>query len=365
MADKQHVKILSKGISHWNEWRKNNPHITPDLSKEHVRIGTTKSGVKGESTDARSINFKGVNFFKSSLEGMHLDDVDLSGSNFYEADLSYAKLRRANLTGCNFRKTYLSYANLEGAQLINVNLNRANLVHSNLEGATIENSIIYGVSAWGIITNESTVQHKLILEDTNFAGDHLVRYVSEQDHYPLMVEDIEIGQFIHLMTNNKSLGRALNAMIDKGVLILGKFRDEGREILEFVARRLKSKNFIPIIFDFQNPDENKLIDTVTVLAGISRFIVVDLSGPSVPAELERITSTYSRPIISFTSDTNEDKVYAMFKDLLQKREVLFLRYASLGELENKLDEKLREAERIMQQMIKEGSETALIKLRNG
>lgn len=365
MADRQHVKILSKGIPYWNAWRQDNPLISPDLSNEHVIVGATQSKIKGESVDARSINFKGVNFFQSSLESMHLDDVDLSGSNFYEADLSYAKLRRANLTGCNFRKTYLSYANLEGAKLINVNLNRANLVHANLEGATLENSIVYGVSAWGVITNENTAQRNLILEDTNFAGDGLIEYFSRQDHYPLMVHDIEIAQFIHLMTNNKSLGKALNAMIDKGVLILGKFRDQGRELLEFVATRLKSRNFIPIIFDFQNPEENKIIETVTVLAGISRFIVVDLSGPSVPAELERITSTYSRPIISFTKETNEDKVYAMFSDLLRKRQVLFLRYTSLDELENKLDEKLKEAERIMQELIKEGSETALTKLRNG
>lgn len=33
MANKEHLKILKQGVEVWNKWRKENPHIKPDLGR--------------------------------------------------------------------------------------------------------------------------------------------------------------------------------------------------------------------------------------------------------------------------------------------------------------------------------------------
>jgi hypothetical protein len=43
--------------------------------------------------------------------------------------------------------------------------------------------------------------------------------------------------------------------------------------------------YIPIICDFDRPESRDLSETVKTLVGLSRFVIVELSGPSVPQEL--------------------------------------------------------------------------------
>lgn len=372
MANPQHENILSLGVEKWNEWRQLNPGIEPDLSNSFIPRGLLlkeEDPVRKELTKKASnyhairdkivkqvINFSGVNFYRSSFEGGWFSDANFEGANFYEADLSRANLSNTNLRNCNFRKAYLDRANLSGAKIINANLNRATLVNANICSARIENCIVYGVSAWGLITDINTFQRNLMMEDTNVTGDNIMEEVARiTEHYPLMVDDIEVAQFIHFIKNYSNLGKGLTAMLEKGVLLLGKFREGGREILEKVAGIVRSRKLIPIIFDFDGPRGSNIIETVTVLAGISRFVVANLNGSSVPAELERITANFKRPIITYLNSAEEDKIYAMFSDKLSLSNVLIFKYANELELSEKLDRKLLEAEDNFQQAQKEQS----------
>ncbi|MEL4898197.1 pentapeptide repeat-containing protein [Crocosphaera sp. Alani8] len=36
MANKQHLNLLMQGVDTWNQWRKNNPEIIPDLRKANL-----------------------------------------------------------------------------------------------------------------------------------------------------------------------------------------------------------------------------------------------------------------------------------------------------------------------------------------
>ena len=38
---------------------------------------------------------------------------------------------------------------------------------------------------------------------------------------------------------------------------------------------------------FERPDNREFTETIMTLAGLSRFVIVELSGPSVPNELRR------------------------------------------------------------------------------
>jgi hypothetical protein len=59
----------------------------------------------------------------------------------------------------------------------------------------------------------------------------------------------------------------------------------GLEALQAIAAKLREENYLPIIFDFQRPQDRNYTETVKTLAGLVRFIIADLSGPSVPQEL--------------------------------------------------------------------------------
>jgi hypothetical protein len=76
------------------------------------------------------------------------------------------------------------------------------------------------------------------------------------------------------------------------VLILGRFTDERKAILEALRDELRKRDYLPILFDFDKPDSKDLTGTVTTLANIVRFIVADGTGPkSIPHELATIVPT--------------------------------------------------------------------------
>jgi hypothetical protein len=50
--------------------------------------------------------------------------------------------------------------------------------------------------------------------------------------------------------------------------------------------------FLPILFDFEKPSTRDIHETIVTLAGLSRFIIADISDPkSVPQELGSIVPT--------------------------------------------------------------------------
>jgi len=136
MADPKHLEILKKGVVIWNEWRKKNPDIKPDLYKAVL-----------SEMDLSGVNLSGVNLGEAFLSQM-----DLIGADFDEADLSRAviskvilrraNLRRANLSGADLSRTILANANfyeadLTGANLSGANLLSVNIIFSNLHEANI------------------------------------------------------------------------------------------------------------------------------------------------------------------------------------------------------------------------------------
>ena len=43
---------------------------------------------------------------------------------------------------------------------------------------------------------------------------------------------------------------------------------------------LRQSGYLPMIFEFERPEDRNYTETVRTLAGLARFVVVDLSGPS-------------------------------------------------------------------------------------
>jgi uncharacterized protein YjbI with pentapeptide repeats len=228
-------------------------------------------------------NLSGANLNRANLWGVNLWGANLSGANLVDAELW-----RANLTHTNF-----SHANLGRADLTSALLIETNLQHTNLAGASV-----YGIAAWNIQL-EGAVQTDLI--------------ITPPSEPRVTVDDLEIAQFIYLLLNHQKLRQAFNAVTERGVLILGRFGGGGLEVLQSMAARLRLMQYLPIIFDFERPASRDYTETVKTLVGLSRFVIVDLSGPSVPQELYASVPFFDSPFIPILESGRN--TYSMFRDL--------------------------------------------------
>ena len=362
MANKHHLKIFEKGVKAWNKWRIDNPKDRPDLSGELIMTRNLK-GINFKNTnlsrtlfsplsDLDGANLSGADLFGSKLVGTKLNNtnlqkadlgmallnvasmknVDLSHANLSHANLSHAKLSHAKLNNTNLSHADLSHADLSHADLIVANLEMANLVQTNLKYTKISYCLIYGISAWNLKTNGKTIQ-------SNLGISPLDKYKPKN---PIItVDSLEVAQFINLLINNKNIRHAIDTLTSKIVLILGRFTPKRKAVLEAIRQKLKKHDFIPVIFDFDKPSQRDVAETISTLAHIAKFIIVDITEPrSVPQELQRIIpnlpSVPVQPIIHSSA-----KKYGMFEHFQQFPWVLpIYKYKTIKDVIGSLEEKI-------------------------
>jgi Pentapeptide repeats (8 copies) len=274
MANEEHVAQLKKGPDSWNAWRQENRDLRPDLTAAH-----------------------------------------LSGRNLIEADLGGANLIEANLRGAD-----LSWTNLYEADLRGAHLERATLVETNLTGADLTGCHVYGVSAWNLKLDGAKQQNLIITRAWN------------ENEPEITVDDLEVAQFIYLMLHNQKIRKVIDTITSKVVLILGRFTDERKAVLDALREELRKRDYLPILFDFAVPATRDITETVSLLARMARFIIADLSDPSsIPKELEAIVPTLAVPVQPLLEGSS--RPYAMFKDYWKYEWVLpVYRYEGLEPL---------------------------------
>jgi len=324
MANEEHLKILRQDIKQWNKWRLENA-IRPELSGAHLS-GTDLSGASLSSADLTTSNLSGANLSGASLSwadlsGADLSKVDLSKAFAIEpcllradlrgADLRGVKLRRAdlhgaNLSGANLTSASLTDSNLQGANLTSADLtdadlSRTRLVETDFTNATLTGCRTYGASAWNV-TLVNTVQDNLV--------------ITKEDEPVVTVDDLEVGQFIYLMLNNTKIRNVINTITSKGVLILGRFSDPQRKsVLNGLREGLRNFDLLPIVFDFDRPTDKDYTETVQTLAGMSMFVIADLTSPkSTPLELEATVKQFKIPYIPIIDISVDPRPFAMLVD---------------------------------------------------
>ena len=91
MADRTHLAVIRHGVQAWNQWRRVNPSIRPELSH-------------------------------ANLVGAHLCEADLAYTDLFWADLAHANLHKANLSGANLFCAILCGANVHETVLHNADI---------------------------------------------------------------------------------------------------------------------------------------------------------------------------------------------------------------------------------------------------
>jgi hypothetical protein len=244
------------------------------------------------------MDLRRVNLARAYLCLAKLDEAILRGGWLNGANLNGANLRRADLSGAMLVGASLSGANLRGANLSGAILERAVLVDTDLTGADITGCRVHGVSAWGLKL-EGTKQQNLVITPAN--------------EPTVAVDNIEVAQFIYLMLNNQKVRAVIDIITSKGVLILGRFTDDRKTVLDALREELRKRNYLPILFDFAVPTTREITETVSLLARMARFIIADLTDPSsIPKELEAIVPHLAVPVQPLLEGAS--RPYAMFKD---------------------------------------------------
>lgn len=130
MPNQEHFARLKQGVFKWNEWRRVNPQIKPDLTKANLNDADLAWA------NLRDAKLNGAILSRANLNRADLKGADLRGANLISAmifaDLSGANLSDANLTGAN-----LIQANLRGAKLVGTDLSKANLSFADLRNANL------------------------------------------------------------------------------------------------------------------------------------------------------------------------------------------------------------------------------------
>ncbi|MFL5313274.1 MAG: pentapeptide repeat-containing protein [Myxococcales bacterium] len=294
----EHVKVLRRGARPWNEWRRGQPGLRPLLYEGRL--------------DREELS--GANLANANMIGSHLSNTTLVGANFHEANLAGADLSNANLTKANFCRTDLYETNLQHANLRSANLQGTQLAKTDFRGAELVGCRIYGLSAWDLRIDEHTIQKDLVILYENESNDGQRRGLRR-----VIVDDLRVAQLIYLLLHNKNIREVVDTVGRQAVLILGRFESPAyKEVLDRIREWLRDNKHVPIVFDFEGPSHLDTLETVKILAGLSRFVIADLTDPrSVPAELAAIVPAYKIPVVSIIRKGQEP--FSLFATLRQDR----------------------------------------------
>jgi uncharacterized protein YjbI with pentapeptide repeats len=371
MTTEEHVTLILGGIDAWNTWRQENRQVKPDLQEANLReINLSGADLRGanlqkadlhranlSNANLRGAKLRDANLFEANFQGADLSGADLkrvnlrggklqhakvsgaslvranlSKTNFTGADLSHsalgnvelgdavldkailirAKMHEAELTRASFVAADLSSADLSETDLQDVNfrqakivaadLSQASVVRVNLDQADLTGCRVYGCSVWDIY-GEPVSQRDLL--------------ISQKEDGDITTDDIEVAQFIYLMYDNKKIRNVVNSITSKGVLILGRFSPPDRkEVLDGLRDKLREFNLLPIVFDFDRPTNKDYTETVQTLAGMSMFVIVDVTNPkSTPLEMEATVKQFKIPFIPIIDVSVDQHPFSMIVDL--------------------------------------------------
>jgi hypothetical protein len=336
VANPKHLELVQQGVPLWNAWRAKEPSVRPDLSwadlTEANLGGADFNATRLTGADLTGANLTGANLNVANLSRADLMMANLRGADLTGADLTGADLTVADLTGADLSRANLSRTDLTGATFSGANLSEATLMGAQLVEATLTDAVltgcrIYGVSAWNMRL-EGTKQNDLV--------------ITSPDEPEVTVDNIEVAQFVYLLLHNEKIRDVIDTVGKKGVLLLGRFTEGRMAVLDRLRDELRKRGYLPIVFNFDKPETKDFTETVRLLAGLSKFVIADITNPrSSPLELQATVPDMMVPFRPIIEEGEEP--FAMLQDLWSRhRDWVFepLHYSSVDALIGALDEKI-------------------------
>ena len=158
MVNEEHYTRLKESVQGWNEWRRKNLNIIPDLILASLS-GANLSGANFIGANLRLAKVSGANLSRANLSmanlsganfsGVNLNGLDLSRANLSGADLGGANFSGLDLSGLDFSGVNLSGANLSGLDLSGLDFSGVNLSGANLIGAKLIRTQVLGTDFTG------------------------------------------------------------------------------------------------------------------------------------------------------------------------------------------------------------------------
>lgn len=327
-ADLRRVEVYGENLGDANlrEANLSGANLTrADLHLAYLRgaklYGAILYGADLGDADLVEADLSGADLSLANLNLANLYGADLSRANLSGAHLRMAKLHEANLNGTNLHEADLSLANLSGAKLHEVDLSAATCLRTTFSGATLTGCNVYGISAWDL--NLDGAKQKDLRINPFGQGTNIT------------VDNMEVAQFLYLLLSNQKVRDVLDTIASKVVLILGRFSDERKPVLDALREALRShlNGYIPVLFDFDPQQDKPVFETVKTLANLARFVIADLTDPRmVRSELTYITANVPTvPVQSIMqSDANLPPEYGTWE--LYKSFLPVYRYVDLPQL---------------------------------
>lgn len=291
MPNEEHLNILRKGVSIWNDWRRANPQVKPDLGDAKM------NGIPLSIPNLKIRDFEDNRLL--DLGDLYIGESSRSINS--AIDLRWANLSDTNLEKADLRGQYLRGTRLDGSSLKNAHLEYATLIDTNCDRANLSGCHIYGISAWSL-RGKPLNQSNLIISRL---GEPIIT-----------IDNLEVAQFVYLLLDSKKIRHVFDTITSKVVLILGRFTQLDRKaVLDAIREELRKRDYVPILFDFEKPASRDFTETISTLARMARFIVADITEPrSIPQELQAIVTHLSVPVQPLLQDGSSGE-YGMFQDL--------------------------------------------------
>src|SRR5262249_36038724 len=112
-----------------------------------------------------------------------------------------------------------------------------------------------------------------------------------------------------LLLHNKNIRDVIDPITSKIVVILGRFTPERKAILDAIRDVLRRHDLLPLLFDFQKPQSESVIETVSTLAYMARFVIADITEPRVVLqEVPHIVQNIAVPLVPLLLEGEEEPV---------------------------------------------------------
>ena len=302
------------------------------------------------SVHAGRANFSGARFRDAILRKGDfqrttcLDDTYFHHANLQEADFTGAKLAGAELSEADLTRTRFDSADLTTANLGEAILNETSFLGANLRGAGLHGAFIRNVQ-----TDSKTDQHSLSVDvhvAWNAPPGKGITFTE--------VDDIRLAQFHGIIEEHGSVANLISASAKRVVLILGRFLPRRKTVLNRLAEALRDRGKVPVIFDFPGPNNREVSDTVRFIAGMSQFVVVDMTkANSVPLELQATIPDLMIPVLPIIE--SGQTIFSMFSDL--QRRYFWVQppvsYKDAGQLVKHVDKAILERAEFAEAQIRE------------